>query len=216
MHTLPIGARIGTTRLRDSAGTTVIAFSQDGHRLAYGNEVGLIQVCEAADGKPLLELQPDKANFNPVTELAFSPDGRTLAVGGYWYEALWLIDLATRKVRHTIPNTAPGQNRWGREWQGSGFAFTPDGQRLLTTCIDRQALLWDWRAGTIVSAPMKHTDEVYRVEPTPDGRYAYTGPITAIGSAGQLQDAARRRLRLAKTDAEQAWWREVIGALANP
>jgi potassium/hydrogen antiporter len=49
-----------------------------------------------------------------------------------------------------------------------------------------------------------------------DGRYAYTGPITAVGSAGQLQDAARRRLRLATTDAEQAWWREVIGALANP
>ena len=35
-----------------------------------------------------------------------------------------------------------------------------------------------------------------------DGRYAYTGPITAIGSAGQVQDAARRRLRLAGTDAE--------------
>jgi cell volume regulation protein A len=49
-----------------------------------------------------------------------------------------------------------------------------------------------------------------------DGRYAYTGPITAIGSPGQLQDAARRRLRLAETDGEQAWWREVIGALATP
>ena len=49
-----------------------------------------------------------------------------------------------------------------------------------------------------------------------DGRFAYTGPITAIGSPGQLQDAARRRLRLAQTDGEQAWWREVIGALANP
>jgi potassium/hydrogen antiporter len=49
-----------------------------------------------------------------------------------------------------------------------------------------------------------------------DGRYAYTGPVTALGSAGQLQDAARRRLRLAATDGEQAWWREVIGALATP
>jgi cell volume regulation protein A len=49
-----------------------------------------------------------------------------------------------------------------------------------------------------------------------DGRYAYTGPIAAIGSAVQLQDAARRRLRVAATDAEQAWWREVIGALATP
>jgi hypothetical protein len=49
-----------------------------------------------------------------------------------------------------------------------------------------------------------------------DGRYAYTGPVTASGSAGQLQEAARRRLRLADTDGEQAWWREVIGALATP
>jgi cell volume regulation protein A len=49
-----------------------------------------------------------------------------------------------------------------------------------------------------------------------DGRYAYTGPITAVGSATQLQEAARRRLRTAATDGEQAWWREVIGALAAP
>ncbi len=49
-----------------------------------------------------------------------------------------------------------------------------------------------------------------------DGRYAYTGPIVAIGSASQLQDAARRRLHHAVEEAEQAWWREVIGALATP
>jgi len=46
-----------------------------------------------------------------------------------------------------------------------------------------------------------------------DGRFAYTGPIQAIGSARQLQDAARKRLGRASTDAERAWWREVIGAL---
>jgi cell volume regulation protein A len=49
-----------------------------------------------------------------------------------------------------------------------------------------------------------------------DGRYAFTGPVTALGTAGQVQIAARRRLRLAKTDAERAWWREVIGSLAAP
>lgn len=48
-----------------------------------------------------------------------------------------------------------------------------------------------------------------------DGRYAYTGAITAIGSATQLQQAARQRLRAASNDADQAWWREVIGALAT-
>ncbi|HEY2771282.1 MAG TPA: potassium/proton antiporter [Solirubrobacteraceae bacterium] len=49
-----------------------------------------------------------------------------------------------------------------------------------------------------------------------DGRFAYTGHVTAIGSASQLQDAARRRLHLADDDSERAWWREVIGALAEP
>jgi cell volume regulation protein A len=46
-----------------------------------------------------------------------------------------------------------------------------------------------------------------------DGRFAYTGPIQAIGSARQLQDSARKQLSRASGDAERAWWREVIGAL---
>ncbi len=49
-----------------------------------------------------------------------------------------------------------------------------------------------------------------------DGRYAFTGPVVALGSATLVQDAARRRLRQASGDAEQSWWREVIGALAAP
>ncbi len=49
-----------------------------------------------------------------------------------------------------------------------------------------------------------------------DGRYAFTGNVVALGNASQVQNAARRRLRLAKTDSERAWWREVIGALAAP
>jgi len=49
-----------------------------------------------------------------------------------------------------------------------------------------------------------------------DGRFAFTGPVLAVGAASQLQDGARRRLRQARTDDERAWWREVIGALAAP
>ena len=47
-----------------------------------------------------------------------------------------------------------------------------------------------------------------------DGRFAYTGPTVGVGAAGPLQEAARRRLLAATTDAERAWWRDVIGALA--
>jgi potassium/hydrogen antiporter len=48
-----------------------------------------------------------------------------------------------------------------------------------------------------------------------DGRYAFTGPVLAMGSASALRAAARRRLERASTDSEREWWREVIGALAR-
>jgi cell volume regulation protein A len=47
-----------------------------------------------------------------------------------------------------------------------------------------------------------------------DGRYAVTGPHVLVGAREQVQWHARRRLRTAGTDAERAWWQEVIGASA--
>lgn len=48
-----------------------------------------------------------------------------------------------------------------------------------------------------------------------DGRFAVTGPTLAVGSAGDVQRYARRRLENAKTDGEVGWWQEVIGAVAR-
>ena len=48
-----------------------------------------------------------------------------------------------------------------------------------------------------------------------DGRYAFCGPTVSIGSARAVQAAARRRLAAAESEADRAWWREVIGALAR-
>ena len=47
-----------------------------------------------------------------------------------------------------------------------------------------------------------------------DGRYAVTGPHLLVGAREQVQWHARRRLRTAASDAERAWWQEVIGASA--
>jgi len=48
-----------------------------------------------------------------------------------------------------------------------------------------------------------------------DGRYAFCGRTVSIGSARALQDGARRRLAGAPSEADRAWWREIIGALAR-
>jgi cell volume regulation protein A len=49
-----------------------------------------------------------------------------------------------------------------------------------------------------------------------DGRYGVSGAAVTIGGPRELQDTARRKIRHAATDAERAWWREVVGALAAP
>jgi cell volume regulation protein A len=47
-----------------------------------------------------------------------------------------------------------------------------------------------------------------------DGRYAVTGPLLLVGAPAQLQWQLRRRLARAGSEAERAWWQEVIGACA--
>lgn len=47
-----------------------------------------------------------------------------------------------------------------------------------------------------------------------DGYFAVTGPLLAIGREQLLSQWVRRRARTAATDAERAWWEEVLGALA--
>jgi cell volume regulation protein A len=47
-----------------------------------------------------------------------------------------------------------------------------------------------------------------------DGSFAVTGPHLALGGRQHLSAWVRRRRRAARTDAERAWWEEVLGAIA--
>lgn len=47
-----------------------------------------------------------------------------------------------------------------------------------------------------------------------DGRYGVSGPVLVVGSARQVGEHARRRLRARLGALERSWWQEVIGALA--
>jgi WD40 repeat protein len=68
------------------------AFSPDGKHIATGDKVGKVKVWEVASGKPVAEMDaPTMYTWDPVQRLhsiggiravAFSPDGKTLAVGG--------------------------------------------------------------------------------------------------------------------------------------
>jgi len=198
---LPEGAlaRIGTTRLRVDGVLGAIVFSNDYRWIAYGTESGVVHVCEAGTGKPLFEMETEQ--FKPITELAFSPDGRTLAASGFWCKEVHLIDVATQKIRHTLSNTVEGQGNWARLRQGPGLAFTPDGQMLLVGGKDGALHFWDPATATEVAA-LAQTDElVLSLTLTTDGRTALTSHYRG---ALHLWDVTKRKhLRKLAASAQQ-------------
>jgi WD40 repeat protein len=93
-----------------------------------------------------------------VAEIAFSPDGRLLAVassiGVYLYAA---ADL--REVRF-LPTDAPVRS----------VAFSPDGRALASGSTDNTIRLWDAASGALRRTLAGHTNTVLSVAFSPDGR----------------------------------------------
>jgi dipeptidyl aminopeptidase/acylaminoacyl peptidase len=52
--------------------------------------------------------------------------------------------------------------------------FSPDGQRVVTTCEDGMARLWDAKTGKPLGEPMKHLDRVVSAQFSPDGQRVLT------------------------------------------
>ena len=81
--------------------------------------------------------------------IAFSPDGRTLASGG-WARTIDLWDVATGKRRHTITGPPSRIN---------SIAFSPDGGTLASGSEDGTVLLWEL-------APSVNADAIVSLAPS--------------------------------------------------
>jgi WD40 repeat protein len=157
LRTLPLpGARTA------SLAAPLWAMSPDRRWLARGAEQGNVDVWRVdrpSDGASVLP-----GTGAPVTQLVFSPDGATLAVGHTEQGkrstgTLWRLDPAPEQLGKLEFQVAV-----------NGLAFSPDGRTLAAACHDHTVQLWDTTDRSHSVTLAGHKPEVLSVAFSPDGQ----------------------------------------------
>ncbi len=132
---------------------TSLALSVDGSRLASGSQTASTCVFDLADGRLLYTLpnsngdrkHPDpkvtEAGANQVVCLAFSPDGKKLAIGDLM--GVKLVNATSGELIHAMESPF----RFGR----SGLMFSSDGKLLARTATDTTVPIWSTETGKLMA-----------------------------------------------------------------
>jgi WD40 repeat protein len=136
---------------------SAIGFSKDGRTLAIANGSGkAVRFFETTTGR---EAAGPLFFDAPVWQLAFCPDGKTLAVSTG--QELVMVDAATRaeRFRKQVP--------WGSAWR---MTFSPDGSTLAMLTDEGDVILWDVASQSqIAKLPGLRTEYARSLAFSPDG-----------------------------------------------
>ncbi|MGH3872112.1 MAG: TIR domain-containing protein [Pseudonocardiaceae bacterium] len=193
--------------LRGYRGTVrTAAFSPDGSLVAAGSQTdGTIRLWDSVSGQELANLpagtRREGAKEPPtVTDVVFSPDGKTLVSNAIAADGLRLWDVATRRELAVFPafgstitlspngmvlavgGLESNVELWdvasrtqlatltGHQNFVNSIAFSPDGQLLATAGQDKMVRLWDLHTNQEIAQLLGHTDLITHVAISPDGR----------------------------------------------
>lgn len=150
----------GTARVWDTGGgegvelrghtsnLTRAVFSPDGTRVATASADGTAQLWDPTTGKSVAELRSD--SDGAVNDIAFSPDGKWLAVA---QDCAHSQNTTTCAVNPLVYEVATGQVAFQGPAQGRGvatIAFSHDGKSILSYAKNNSATLWDALSGDVL------------------------------------------------------------------
>ena len=156
----------------DSGGHTSIVwkvlFTPDGKELISVSDDKTIRFWDVASGEPIRVLRPPigPGDEGKLYAAALSPDGRTLAVGGYGlkdaFGSIYLISTTTGRIERVLKGHT-------NVIFSLAFAVPPGGRLLLASGSgDNTARIWDVAAGECRRVLEGHTNYVYGVAFAPD------------------------------------------------
>jgi WD40 repeat protein len=185
-----------------------IAFSPDGKSVVACFKDGTVKMWDAGLGSEQTLAQAGTASdLPPATTLAFSPDGRLLAVGlskdydqmderayfGGGLVRLWRIkDEGGRRVLEELPPLK------GHRGDITSLAFSPSGQTLYSSSDDGASKLWDTISFREVISVLDETAQTTAAAFSPDGRILASGD--AFGNVRLLRSATKEEVDKLGTD----------------
>ena len=138
-----------------------VHFSPDGQYLAAATISGLVKIWSTSTNREVATLT--QSGDGLYHRLAFSDDGRALAMSG------------ERKVRvWNLAGTTERQALAGHSGGVTSLVFSPDGTRLASTSKDRTVRIWDPLTGRLCRTLSGYSHNIEAAAFSPDGRLLAT------------------------------------------
>lgn len=132
-----------TNKPEGSGSERHLSFSPDSAVLAVATQGATIHLLDISKGSEIGNLVPTERHFH-IAGMAFSPDGRLLAVGQHNQSVVTIWDVVGRKTLCRLKLSAPNaRNDYNPNESVSNVAFTNDGRILLVAYANGWVQGWE-------------------------------------------------------------------------